>query len=132
MTFHVAGIRFGCALCIAACFQPLFAEYERMQVDCVLLSTYSRDPCHGLMSCAHAATNCHLVSVAAPAQCSDNLPSMIVGPDDAVIAEAGRGMTNLVLGTIDPSAPRFDVAIRHTRPWRAFALIGTPYRHRQG
>ena len=132
VTFDVDGIRFGCALCIEVCFPPLFAEYERMRVDCVLLSTYSRDPVHGLMSRAHAATNCYWVSVAAPAQCSDDLPSMIVGPDGAAIAEAGPGTTGLVLGTIDPSAPRFDIAIRHARPWRAHALTGEPYRHRQG
>ena len=47
MAFDVDRIRFGCVLCIEACFPPLFAEYERMQVDCVLLSSYPRHPFMG-------------------------------------------------------------------------------------
>jgi hypothetical protein len=37
--FEIDGIRFGIALCIEAHFPGLFAEYERLDTDCVLLST---------------------------------------------------------------------------------------------
>ena len=131
VTFEVDGIRFGCALCIEVCFPELFAEYERLRVDCVLLAAYSRDPAHGLMARAHAATNCCWVSLAVPAQCSGGLPSMLVGPDGKVIAEGAADRADLVLGTIDPDAPEFEIALRHARPWRARARTLEIYKHRQ-
>lgn len=91
MTFEVDGVRFGCALCIEVCFPELFAEYERLQFDCMMLSSYSRDPAHGLMARAHAATNRYWVSLAVPAQCSSGLPSMLVGPDGRMTAEGAAG-----------------------------------------
>jgi len=121
VTFEVDGFRFGCALCIEVCFPELFAEYERLQVDCVLLSTYSRDPEHRLMACAHAATNCYWVSVAVPAQCSSDLPSMVVGPNGSIIFEGAAGRADLVLSPLDPAATQFEIALRHARPWRARA-----------
>jgi predicted amidohydrolase len=130
VTFEIEGVRFGCALCIEVCFPELFAEYEQLRVDCMLLSSYSEDPVHGLMARAHAATNCYWVSVVVPAQCSGGLPSMMVGPDGSVIAEGDPGQIRLVLATIDPSAPQFEVALRYARPWRARAR--EIYRHRQG
>jgi len=131
VTFEVDGVRFGCALCIEVCFPELFAEYEQLHVDCVLLSSYSRDPVHGLMARAHAATNCYWVSLAVPAQCSSGLPSMLVGPDGEVIAEGTAGQADLVPGTIDPDASQFEIALRHARPWRARARTLEIYEHRQ-
>ncbi|MFC8454598.1 hypothetical protein [Kitasatospora sp. NPDC057223] len=43
LTFDIDGIRFGAALCIEANFPALFAEYERLDVDCVLLSVMVDD-----------------------------------------------------------------------------------------
>jgi len=131
VTFEVDGFRFGCALCIEVCFLELFAEYERLQVDCVLLSAYSRDPVHRLMACAHAATNCYWVSVAVPTQCSSDLPSMVVGPNGSIISEGAAGRADLVLSPLDPAATQFEIALRHARPWRAWARTLEIYEHRQ-
>lgn len=43
LVFEVDGIRIGCALCVEANFPPLFAEYERLDVDLVLLSVMVDD-----------------------------------------------------------------------------------------
>ncbi|MEU9254453.1 carbon-nitrogen hydrolase family protein [Streptomyces sp. NPDC048270] len=43
LVFEVDGIRFGFALCIEANFPEVFAEYESLDVDCVLLSVMVDD-----------------------------------------------------------------------------------------
>jgi predicted amidohydrolase len=40
--FDVDGYRFGCAICIEVNFPQLFAEYDRLGVDCLLLSGLAR------------------------------------------------------------------------------------------
>ncbi|MFJ6088057.1 carbon-nitrogen hydrolase family protein [Streptomyces sp. NPDC092369] len=55
--FSVNGFRFGCALCIEVNFQELFAEYERLGVDCLLLSAYPVDSVFEVKARAHAAIN---------------------------------------------------------------------------
>ncbi len=120
VTFEVDGIRFGCALCIEVVFPELFAQYERLHVDCVLISTYSMGPGSRLMACAHAATNCFWVSVAVT-QCGSESPGLLAGPDGGVITEGVRGVADAILGEIDPGAPQFEVALRYARPWRARA-----------
>lgn len=132
VVFEVDGMRFGCTICIEVCFPQLFAEYESLRVDCVLLSTYSRDPVHGLMARAHAATNCYWVSVVVPAQCSDRLPSMIIGPDGSIITEGAAGRPDLVMTALDPDRDQFEIALRYARPWRAKARSGEIYKHRRG
>jgi predicted amidohydrolase len=129
VTFKVDGIRFGCAICIEVCFPEIFAEYERLDVDCVLLSSYSEDPIHGLMARAHAATNCFWVSLAVPAQSSSGLSSMMVGPDGNVMGEGTH--QGLLLTTIDLDVPQFEIALRRARPWRKRARFGSIYEHRQ-
>lgn len=131
VTFEVDGIRFGCALCIEVCFPELFAEYERLGVHCVLLSSYSEDPVHGLMARAHAATNCYWVGLSTPAQCSRGLPGAIFGPDGSVVAGCVPGRQNLAIGAIDLHAPQFQVALRLARPWRARARSGEIYAARR-
>ena len=130
VTFEVDGIHFGCVLCIEVCFPELFAEYQKLQVDCVLLSSYSGDPIHGLMARAHAATNCFWVSVAVPAQCSRDLSGMVIGPDGKVIVAGADGRPDLVLGAIEPEASQFDIVLRHGGPWRARARALEIYKHR--
>lgn len=131
IVFEVDGLRFGCVLCIEVCFPELFAEYEALDVDCMLLSTYSRDPVHGLMARAHAATNCYWLSLSVPAQCSDDLPTMVIGPDGGVIAEAIGSEADLILADIDRNAPRYAIALQHARPWRRRAKSGEIYGHRR-
>lgn len=124
LVFDVDGIRFGCALCIEVVFPHLFTEYERLGVHCMLLSTYSNDPIHGLMARAHAATNGYWLSLASPVACSRTLPTTLVGPDGNPIGECPSGSTAMLLHTIDPEADRYRVALRLARPWRARARSG--------
>ena len=131
LVFEVDGIRLGCALCIEVVFPPLFAEYEELGADCVLLSLYSPDPRHGLMARAHAATNCYWVSLSGPAATSTANPACVIGPDGAVLAACPPGVAGLVLQRIDRDDPRFVVPLRYARPWRAQAGPGHIYRERR-
>jgi deaminated glutathione amidase len=130
LVFAVDGLRFGCALCIEVCFPPVFAEYGRAGVECVLLSSYSADPIHGVMARAHAATTCCWLSLATPVACSATLPSMIVGPDGFPLATCPPGEAGIVLHRIDPDAERWHVPLRRARPWRDAVLRGEVHGHR--
>jgi len=127
LVFEVDGVRLGCALCIEVVFPPLFAEYERLQADCVLLSMYSADARHGLMARAHAATNCYWVSLSSPAATSSGNPSCLIGPDGEVLAACPPGRAGIAVQTIDRDDPRFVVPLRYARPWRAQAGSGEIY-----
>lgn len=121
VVFEVDGVRFGCAVCIEVCFPELFAEYERLGVHCVLLSSMSEDPIHGLMARAHAATNCYWLSLSTTSACSTGLQSVLVGPDGIDIAVGPPGAAQLVFGDLNPDDPRYEIALRRARPWRARA-----------
>lgn len=124
LVFDVDGIRFGCALCIEVVFPHLFTEYERLGVHCMLLSTYSNDPIHGVMARAHAATNGYWLSLASPVACSRTLPTTLVGPDGNPIGQCPPGGTAMLLHTVDPESDQYRVALRLARPWRARARSG--------
>jgi len=132
VTFVVDGITFGCALCIELCFPDLFAEYERLGVDCLLVSAYSRDAIHGVMAHSHAATFCTWLSLAVPAQCSGTLPSAFIGPHGRDLAGGvATGRPELLAGVIDQHAPELAVPLAKARPWRALARQGDIYAARR-
>ena len=85
LVFDVDGIRFSVAVFVEAAFPALFAEYEALKVQCMLLTCYLADPAQGLMAQAHAATNCYWLSLSTPAHCSTTLPSQCVGPEEDVL-----------------------------------------------
>ena len=124
LVFDVDGIRFGCALCIEVVFPHLFHEYERLGVTCMLLSSYSPDPIHGVMARAHAATYGYWLSLSSPTSCSRGLPTTLIGPDGHPVATCDANAPGMTLHTIDPNAPRYHVALRLARPWRARARAG--------
>jgi predicted amidohydrolase len=121
--FEVQGLRFGCALCIEVNFPELFSEYERLGVDCVLLSSYSRNPMFGTLAQAHAASNCYWLSLSIPAEMSrgSGIASRFVGPTGEVLATCRKGSATLTVNSLDPSDARWDVPLRRARPWRARA-----------
>ena len=127
LVFDVAGIRLGVAICIEAAFPALFAEYEAMQVQCMLVSCYSADPAHGLMARAHAATNCYWLSLSTPMSCSATLPSQGVGPEGDILAQCAPGSPGMALFTIDPDALQYQIPLHFRRPWRARARSGEIY-----
>jgi len=129
--FEVDGFRFGTLLCIEVQFPELFAEYERLGVDCLLFSAYSKDPMFGIQAQAHAATNCYWLGLATPAQCSRDLPSAMIGPDGHVIDQApATGAPAIVSTILDRTEPRYAIALTKARPWRALARRGDIYRIR--
>ena len=129
--FEVDGFRFGSLHCIEVQFPELFAEYERLGVDCVLFSAYSNDPMFGIQIQAHAAVNCYWIGLATPVQCSKGLPSATIGPDGHVISRAPATGDPAIVGTIlDRREPRYEIALTKARPWRALARQGDIYRMR--
>jgi predicted amidohydrolase len=127
--FDAAGYRFGMAICIEIHFPHLFAEYERLGVDCVLFSAYDKTPMFGIEAQAHAATNNIWIGLSTPAVCSVGLPSGLIGPDGEYVARApSDGTSALAIGTINRDDPRYDIPVHKARPWRTRCIAGEPYR----
>jgi predicted amidohydrolase len=124
LAFDVDGVRFGCALCIEVVFPHLFTEYERLGVHCLLLSSFSKDPIHGVMARAHAATNGYWLSMSTPVACSQGLPTTLFGPDGGILAHCPPGVSTMTVQAIDPDDERYRVPVRMARPWRARARSG--------
>ncbi|MEK8174175.1 carbon-nitrogen hydrolase family protein [Streptomyces sp. M19] len=129
-TFSVDGFTFGCAICIEINFPELFTEYERLGVDCLLLSAYPVDSIFEVKARAHAAINNYWLAMATPAQTTDLLSSELIGPDGSVLARADAGV-ELIVGELNRQAPEFDIALNKARPWRASARQGEIYRSRR-
>ena len=132
LVFEVDGFRFGAALCIEIHFPTLFAEYEKQGVDCVLFSAYAENPMFGLLAQAHAETNNYWVSLATPAQCGDQLPSGLIGPDGYFAARDSASANPAILhSAMDRRDPLYEIALTKARPWRTAARKGDIYRARQ-
>ncbi|MFN3514034.1 MAG: carbon-nitrogen hydrolase family protein [Phenylobacterium sp.] len=96
LVFEVDGFRFGCALCIEIQFPEIFVEYARLGIDCLLLSSFSRDPMFAIQVQGHAACNAYWIGFAVPAQCGDAASSGLAGPDGRWIAQAPQAATRLL------------------------------------
>ncbi|MGO1073970.1 carbon-nitrogen hydrolase family protein [Inquilinus sp. CA228] len=132
LTFAVDGFTFGCAICIETVFPELFAEYEALGVDAVLVSAYAPHSAFSTLARGHAAATCLWIGLANPAQCSRDLPASLIGPNGAVLVEGGRdGGSGLVFGTLDRSDPAFAIALEKARPWRRTARLGEIYESRR-
>jgi predicted amidohydrolase len=132
LTFAVDGVTFGCAICIETVFPELFAEYEVLGVDAVLVSAYAPHPAFSTLARGHAAATSLWIGLANAAQCSRELPASLIGPDGAVLAEAGRdGEADLLFGTLDRGDPAFAIALEKARPWRRTARLGEIYEERR-
>lgn len=126
---EVGGWRLGLALCIEVSFPEVFSEYERLDADCVLLSSYSSNPMDWIQAQGHAACNNIWISVSTPEHCMNGLAGGLIGPDGNVLARAGPG-AGLCIGIIDESDPKLDVALNKARPWRRLARSGNLYGRR--
>lgn len=130
VVFDVDGVRFGCAVCIEVNFPELFAEYERLGVQCLLLSAYPVDSIFAVKASAHAAINNYWVGLSAPQQTQHLFPAALFGPNGDTLAQVEVG-DDLVVAQIDPDDPAFHVALDFARPWRPRARDGDIYeRHR--
>lgn len=120
-------IRIGCALCVEANFPPLFAEYERLDVDCVLLSVMVDDAPRARVAQAYGTLYSYWLGYAVPAQFSATVPSGIVAPGGRWLAQCpADGQPALAVADIDLDSadPDIDVALQYARPWRRLAQDG--------
>jgi predicted amidohydrolase len=115
VVFDAAGLRFGCALCIEINFPEIFAEYERLEADCVLVSVMVDDLIRPVIAQAYAALHSYWIGYSAPAQYSRRAPAGIVAPGGNWIARCpANGQPAVTVADLDPgsSDPDIDVAVR--------------------
>ena len=130
VTFEADGLRFGCAMGIEVHFPEVFAEYERLDVDGVLISTGPGQPSGGTAAFAaeaqaHAAINGLWVSFAMAAQHSITAPSGTIAPDGHWAAQCpGDGHPAVAIADIDNRPESIDIAVTRARPWRRRARAG--------
>jgi predicted amidohydrolase len=117
VTFAVDGLRFGCALGMEAHYPEIFAEYERLDVDCVLFSTSGEcpnaAPAFAAEALGHAASNTYWVSYSAHAPQSTAIPSGIAAPNGQWAAQCSdSGMPAIAVTDINIDPQNL------ARPWR--------------
>ncbi|KAA2256390.1 carbon-nitrogen hydrolase family protein [Solihabitans fulvus] len=127
LVFEVDGFRFGCALCIEVNFPELFAEYERLDVDCVLASVMVDDAARAVVAQAYGTLYGYWLGYSVPAQFSATAPAGLVAPGGQWIARCdGDGRPGLAIADLDRDAKDADIdmSLRLARPWRRTARAG--------
>lgn len=117
VTFDVHGVRFGSVLGMEAHYPEIFAEYERLEADCILFSTTGETPLTAPAFAAevlgNAASNTYWVSYSAHAPQSVAAPSGIAAPNGQWVARCpADGAPAIIIADIiiDRQNP--------ARPWR--------------
>lgn len=127
-TFEVDGFHFGCLTCIEVQFPELFMEYEQLDVDAVLFSSYGIGNFFQIALRAHAGFNCIWISAATPAQKAPQGAAGILAPDGKVIASCNAEPSNqLVFAKLDREDTHYDIPLKKARPWRRTARSGKIY-----
>lgn len=127
VVFELNGIRFGCAICIEIQFPEIFLEYEKLDVDCLLFSSYSDSIMFGTQAQGHAACNNYWISMSVPTNGSDKLPARFIGPNGDLISECERGNDSIVVNEINPEDKQWEIPLKLARPWRRTARKGEIY-----
>jgi len=128
VTFEVDGLRFGCAMGIEVHFPEVFATYERLDVDGVLISTGpgetpERTAAFATEAQAHAAINSLWVSFAMSAQHA--AAAGIAAPDGHWAARCpSDGQAAVAVADINNQPESIDIAVAKARPWRRLARTG--------
>ena len=130
VVFEIDSFRFGLAICIEINFPDVFAEYDRLSVDCLLLSAYPVDSIFATKARAYAAVHNYWLSLSVPAQATNLFHSGLIGPHGELLADAG-GESGLVVGTLDRADPALRGALELARPWRTMARAGHIYEQRR-
>ncbi|PWG07551.1 carbon-nitrogen hydrolase family protein [Streptomyces sp. V2] len=129
VTFEVDGVRFGCLLGMEIHYPELFAEYEELDVDCVLFSTSGTPGNTAAQAQGHAAANSYWVSFAGPARY--RAPSGIAAPDGDWLARCRvDGSPSVAVADLDDSSEAAAGAVTYGRPWRREARSGIYAEHR--
>ncbi|MFF7588478.1 carbon-nitrogen hydrolase family protein [Kitasatospora purpeofusca] len=127
LVVEVDGIRFGFALCIEANFPEVFAEYERLDADCVLLSVMVDDAPRARVAQAYGTLHNYWLGYSVPAQFSATVPAGVVAPGGRWLARCpADGRPAVAIADIDLDSQDEDIAmaVRHARPWRRSARAG--------
>lgn len=130
VVFDIDGFRFGCAICVEINYPELFAEYEALGVDCVLLPAYPIDTIFEVKARAHAAINNYWVAMSTPAQTAHLMNSELIAPNGDILVRVAEG-SELIVGDLDRDDPRLHIALNAARPWRSLAREGAVYRDRR-
>lgn len=126
VTFVVDGFRFGVAICVEINFPSLFMEYDRLGVDCLLLSSYPIDTIFYTKARAHAAIHNYWVGLSVPTECADLMSSGLIGPNGEPL-QLLHSREGLVIHDLDRDDPELDIPLNKSRPWRAIAGTGEFY-----
>jgi predicted amidohydrolase len=129
VVFDVDGYRFGALICVEINFPQLFSQYERLGVECLLLSAYPVDVGFELKARAHAAINCYWIAMSLPGQTIDLMPSGLINPAGIYTTQV-LGTSELAFATIDRDDQTVAGPLKGARPWRAAATKGDIYRAR--
>ncbi|MDT7804761.1 MAG: hypothetical protein QOI78_8194 [Actinomycetota bacterium] len=125
LVVEIDGLRFGCALCIEVDFPELFAEYERLDVDCVLVSVMVDDAARATVAQAYGTLHSYWLGYSVPAQFAATVPAGIVAPGGRWIARApSRAEPALAIADLEVSDGEVATAVRLARPWRRTARAG--------
>lgn len=126
ITFEVDGFRFGVAICVEINFPALFIEYDRLGVDCLLLSSYPVDTILYTKARAHAAIHNYWVGLSVPTECADLMSSGLIGPNGEPL-QLLEDKEGLVVCDLNQDDPELDIPLNKARPWRAVAGSGEFY-----
>jgi len=120
VTFDLDGMRFGCLLGLEIHYPELFAEYERLDVDCVLFSTHGVSPGNAAIPAqGHAATNSYWVSFSVPTQHSAAAPSGVIAPNGDWLGRCpADGSPSVVVVDLDDGCEAAAESVAYARPWR--------------
>jgi predicted amidohydrolase len=132
LTFQAGGLTFGCALCIEVNFPELFAAYEQMNVDCMLVSVMVEDAIRPVIAQSYAALHGYWLGYSCAAQHSRIAAAGIVAPGGRWLARCpANGQPAIAVADLDSDSTDEDIviALRHARPWRRAARDGLYARH---
>ncbi|GAB2725623.1 carbon-nitrogen hydrolase family protein [Kitasatospora kifunensis] len=126
VTFDVDGVRFGCLLGIEIHYPELFAEYEKLDVDCVLLSTTGVRPGNAAAQAqGHAAANSYWVSFSVPTQHSATAPSGVIAPGGDWLERCpADGSPAVAVVDLDDGSEAAAESVTYARPWRRESRAG--------
>lgn len=128
---EIDGYRFGCAICIESQFSRVFSEYEDLNVDAVLFSSYGIPSHFQIALQAHAELNCVWIVGATPAQKAHKGAAGIIGPDGDWVARCSQAVEpGCAMTMLDRDDPAYDIQIKKARPWRKKAKQGDIYREK--
>ncbi len=129
VVFDVDGYRFGLMICVEINFPHLFSEYERLGVECLLLSAYPVDSIFEVKARAYAAINAYWIAMSLPAQTHHLMPSGLITPAGTYAALVSAA--DLVIADLNRDDPSLHIPLHLARPWRTTALKGDLYKTRR-